>query len=97
MTQIQKSAQPLGDAQEFCRARYLVGNPAQIDATALVNTYHQPNKVALLSDPGIGSLFTNLVYQCMIELVDRHWVTPFLKWFAKPILLENACRSTACL
>jgi len=87
---IQKSAQSLGDTQEFCRTRNLVGNPAQMDAAALVDTDHQPYEVAKLSNPGIGSLFTNLVYQCMIELVDRHWVTPFLKWFRKTYFIGES-------
>ena len=80
---IQKSAQSLGGTQELCRSRNLIGNPAQMDAAGFVDTDHQPHKVAKLCDPGIGSLFTNLVYQCKIESVDRHWVTPFLKWFRK--------------
>jgi hypothetical protein len=61
-----------------------------MDAAAPVDTDHQPHKVAKLCDPGIGSLFTNLAYQCMIELVDRHWVTPFLKWFRKTYFIGES-------
>ena len=60
--------------------RNLPGNLAQMHRTTFVNPDNQPDKIAYLGNPLIRSQYTNLLNPGMIECVDRHWVTPFLKW-----------------
>src|SRR3989304_232769 len=73
---IQKTAQPSGDAHQLGWA----GNLAQMHRATLVDPDHQPDKVTHLRDPLTRSQFTNPSHPGIIELVDRHGVTPILKW-----------------
>ena len=74
-----ETAQPFRSAYRLRRSWDLPGDLAQVDRMALINSYQQPDKVPHLGDPLFGSQFTNLVHPSMIESVDRHWVTPFIK------------------
>ena len=78
---IQKTAQTPGDAQQFRCARNIPGDLAQMHRTTFVEPNPQPDKVAHLGYSLAWSQFTNSPHLCIIELVDRHWITPFLKWF----------------
>lgn len=77
---IQETIQPSGDDHQLGWAGYLAGNLAQMHRATLVYPDHQPDKVTHLSDPLTRSQFTNSSHPGIIELVDRHGVTPFLKW-----------------
>jgi hypothetical protein len=49
----------------------------------LIDPNDQPDNIANLGDPLPGSQFLNSAIPGIIEAVDRHRVTPFLKWFRK--------------
>jgi hypothetical protein len=80
---IQQPAQSSGGAQQPGRTRDLSGNAAQTHRPALIDPYHQPGKIAGLGDTLPRSQFLNSAIPCIIEVVDRHRITPFLKWFRK--------------
>jgi len=73
---VQQSAQASGDTQQYCLARDLTRNSAEIYRTALINTNYQPDKVAYLGNALAGAQFLNPANLCIIELVDRHQTSP---------------------
>src|SRR6266576_1517741 len=78
---VQKTTEPLHYTRQLGLPRNLPCDPAQVHRTALMNADHQPNKVSHLGDSLFRTQFTNLLNPCMIEAVDRHFVTPCIKWF----------------
>jgi hypothetical protein len=80
---IQQPAQSPSVAQQLSWTRDLPGNAAQAHRAALKNPNHQPNERAHLSNALSGSQFPNPANPGIIEMVGRHWITPFLKWLCK--------------
>jgi hypothetical protein len=80
---IQQPAQSPGGTQQLGWTGDLPGNAAQTYRPALIDTRDQPDHIADLGNPLPGSQFLNSAIPCIIQVVDRHWFTPFLKWFRK--------------
>jgi hypothetical protein len=80
---IQQPAQSPGGTQQLGWTGDLPGNPAQTYRPALIDPSDQPDNIADLGDTLPRSQFLNSAIPCIIEVVDRHWFTPFLKWFRK--------------
>ena len=80
---IQKPAQAAGQTGQFGCSWYFSRNSAQTDRTALMDPHQQPNEVANLGDTLGGTQFPNPSNLGMIEGVDRHTDTPWVKGFAK--------------
>jgi hypothetical protein len=80
---IQQPAQAPGGTQQLGWTGDLPGNAAQTHRPALIDASDQPDHIADLGDPLPRSQFLNSAIPCIIEVVDRHWFTAFLKWFRK--------------
>jgi hypothetical protein len=76
---IQQSAQTPCVTQQLRRTGDFPCNSAQGNGSSLVDADDQPDEVAYLCDPLVWSQLVDLLILGMIELVDRHWVTPFRK------------------
>ena len=76
---IQQPTQSSGGTQQLGWTGYLPRNAAQIHRPALIDPDDQPDKVSNLGHPLSWSQFTNPMNPGIIEVVDRHWVTPFRK------------------
>ena len=92
---VQKAAQAACDADQICQPRNLPCHLTQVHRAALVDSYHQPDKVSQTGYPFVGSQFTNFSHPSMIQSVGRHRHLQVNRFVAKTNLLDFARRSTS--
>ncbi len=80
---IQQSAQSPRHTRQFCFSRNLASYFTHTHRTTQVNSDDQPYKPSNLGDPLSWTQFHYSHFPGIIKVVDRHWITPFLRWLRK--------------